>query len=321
MASFGLYLSLQHPADRDPRELVAERLELVRVVRDAGFDSVFAGQHFLVPPGFQMLQPVPMLARVASEAGSMTLGTAVLIATLLNPLEIAESAATLAALVPGGFVLGLGAGYRPEEDAAFGVEQRRTRTFADKLRVVRDLLEGKAVTASGPGYRLEEARLTLLPQPRPQIWVAATTDGGVRRAAEIGDAWLAAPSSRLRDLEHHVGLLRELSDGRPVQVAAMREAVVSDSDEEALALAAPFLDPQGTSSAGRVEHEPGRYVVGGPETAARELQALLDTGVDHVVFRVQRPGIALRAALRTLELLARDVIPILRSPLRSEPVT
>jgi alkanesulfonate monooxygenase SsuD/methylene tetrahydromethanopterin reductase-like flavin-dependent oxidoreductase (luciferase family) len=303
---FGLYLSLQHPAERDPRELVAERLELVRLVAAAGFDSVFVGQHFLVPRDVQMLQPVPMLGRIAAEASDLTLGTAVLVTTLLNPVEVAENAATLATLAPGRFVLGAGLGYRPEENAAFGVEARRVTAFTEKLRVIRALLEGEEVTASGPGYALEQARLTLRPEPQPDLWVAATGEAGVRRAAALGDAWLAAPQMSVEEIRR-LGPL-----AGPGPHAALREAVVAPTDEEALRLARPFLEPTGTSSAGRREHEPGRYVVGSPQTAARELRALLDAGVDHVIFRVQRPGVALADAVRTLELLGGSVLPTLR---------
>ena len=64
----------------------------------------------------------------------MTLGTAILITTLLNPVEVAENAATLAALSPGRFVLGAGLGYRPEEDAAFGVDGRVQRVHGEAAR-------------------------------------------------------------------------------------------------------------------------------------------------------------------------------------------
>lgn len=311
MPRFGFYLSLQHPAGRDPRDLVRERLELVALVREAGFDSVFAGQHFLVPGEVQMLQPVPMLGRVAAEAGGMTLGTAVLITTLLNPVEVAENAATLAALAPGRFVLGAGAGYRREEDAAFGVGADRIRVFEDKLRVIRRLLAGEQVTASGRGYRLEGASLTLRPEPRPDLWVAATTEGGIERAAELGDAWLIAPSTTVAEIRRGRELLVDRLGGPPRELPALREAVVAATDAEAAALAVPFLDPRGTSSAGRVPLEAGRYIVGGPQRAAGELEALLDAGVDHVIFRVQRPGVSHRDAMRTLELLASNVIPLL----------
>jgi alkanesulfonate monooxygenase SsuD/methylene tetrahydromethanopterin reductase-like flavin-dependent oxidoreductase (luciferase family) len=308
---FGLYLSLQHPAERDPRELVAERLELVALVRDAGFNSVFCGQHFLVPGDVQMLQPVPILGRIAAEAGSLTIGTGILITTLLNPVEVAENAATLAAIAPGRFVLGAGVGYRPEENAAFGVEQGRIHAFEDKLRVIRRLLDGEEVTASGPGFRLEGASLTLRPEPRPALWVAATTQAGIERAAELGDAWLAAPSARVSEIRHGREILTARLGREPRELPALREAVVAPTRAEAVALAEPFLDPRGTSSAGPVALEPGRYIVGAPDEAAGELEALFDAGVDHVIFRIQRPGIAYRDAIRTIELLASDVIPSL----------
>lgn len=309
MRRFGLYLSLQHPEDRDPRELVAERLELVTLVREAGFDSVFCGQHFLVPPDVQMLQPVPVLGRIAAEAGRMTIGTGILITTLLNPVEVAENAATLAAIAPGRFVLGAGVGYRPEENAAFGVERGRIAAFEGKLRVVRQLLDGEEVTASGPGYRLDGASLTLRPVPRPELWVAATTEAGIERAASLGDAWLAAPSARVSEIRRGREVLTARLGHEPAELPALREAVVAPTHAEAVALAGPFLDPRGTSSAGRVSLEPGRYIVGGPGEAAGELEALFEAGVDHVIFRVQRPGISYRQAIRTIELLASDVIP------------
>jgi hypothetical protein len=60
------------------------------------------------------------------------------------------------------------------------------------------------------------------------------------------------------------------------------------------------------------------YIVGGPETAARELQAVLDAGATHVIFRVQRPGISLEHAMRTLELLAANVLPSLKQSVTIE---
>ena len=91
----------------------------------------------------------------------MTLGTAVLITTLLNPVETAENAATLAALTEGRFVLGAGLGYRPEEDAAFGVPTKRVTAFTEKLRVIRRLLDGEPVAqvAAGVGFH-DQAHLT-----------------------------------------------------------------------------------------------------------------------------------------------------------------
>src|SRR3712207_9043867 len=86
---YGLWVSAQHPEGVNPGRCLGEHLEQVRFVRDNGFDSVFAGQHFLSDP-FQMLQPTPLLARIAAESGNLTVGSGVFLAALLNPVELAE---------------------------------------------------------------------------------------------------------------------------------------------------------------------------------------------------------------------------------------
>lgn len=55
-----------------------DHLGQVRACRDAGFDFVSWGQHWLIHP-FQHFQPIPALARLAAEAGSMDLVTGVLL--------------------------------------------------------------------------------------------------------------------------------------------------------------------------------------------------------------------------------------------------
>jgi alkanesulfonate monooxygenase SsuD/methylene tetrahydromethanopterin reductase-like flavin-dependent oxidoreductase (luciferase family) len=158
----GLYLSGQHPPGVSAAAAVREHLEQVELARELGFASVWAPQHFLADP-FQMFQPVPLLARVAAAADGMTIGTGVLVLTLLNPVECAENAASLDAIAGGRFVLGVGLGYRPTENAAFGVERGRAELFERELDVVRRLLAGESVTAAGPGFELVQARLPLVP--------------------------------------------------------------------------------------------------------------------------------------------------------------
>ena len=113
----GIFLSGQHPPAVSAAAAVREHLEQVALARELGLSSVWAGQHFLSHP-FQMFQSVPLLARMAAEAQGMTVGTAIVLLTLLNPVEVAENAATLAAIADGNFVLGVGFGYRAVENDA-----------------------------------------------------------------------------------------------------------------------------------------------------------------------------------------------------------
>lgn len=324
---YGLFIAGQHPPDADPRRALEEHLEQVRFVRDHGFSSVFGGQHFLSEP-FQMFQLVPLLARVAADAGELTVGAGILLITLLNPVEVAENAATLDAVTGGRFVLGVGLGYRREENEAFALPEQRVRVFTEKLDVIRRLLEGQRVTASGHGYRLEESRLPLrsIQRPRPPIWMAANSDAAVRRAARLADTWFVNPHVTVDELERQVAVFRKARGSEPDELPAIREACVAATDEEALAVARPYLDrkykayvewgqsdvlpPTDTLRREWEELRAGRFIIGGPETAAAQIREHRDRlGITHLLFRVQWPGLLHENAMRTLELLARDVLP------------
>jgi alkanesulfonate monooxygenase SsuD/methylene tetrahydromethanopterin reductase-like flavin-dependent oxidoreductase (luciferase family) len=323
---FSLFVAAQHPPGDDPAARLWEHIEQVRFVRDAGFHSIFAGQHFLPAP-YQMLQPVPLLARLAAEAGDLRVGAGILLLPLLNPVEVAEQAATLDVLTGGRFVLGVGLGYRDEENAAFGLPADRVRVYREKLDVVTRLLEGEEVTASGHGYQLEGARLAPRPlqRPRPPIWMAANSDAAVRRAAQLADTWYVNPHTTVVEVERQLALFRAERGSEPTELPLMREACVAPTDDEALALAARYLVPKYAAYVewGQSDVLPrsdtlrrewddlraGRFIVGGPETAVEQIRALAGLGVTELVLRVQWPGLPQRDALRTLELLASDVLP------------
>ena len=70
---FGLGLSVQHSPDDSQAGRFQEHLEQVRLASAVGFDSVWASQHYLSAP-FTYFQPIPLLAKVAADAGRMSLG-------------------------------------------------------------------------------------------------------------------------------------------------------------------------------------------------------------------------------------------------------
>jgi alkanesulfonate monooxygenase SsuD/methylene tetrahydromethanopterin reductase-like flavin-dependent oxidoreductase (luciferase family) len=324
---YGLYVAAQHPEGANPGRYLSEHLEQVRFARDNGFDSVFAGQHFLSAP-FQMLQPTPLLARLAAESGDLTIGSGIFLAALLNPVELAEQVATLDIICGGRFVLGAGLGYRDEENMAFGLTSHRVRVLEEKLDIVRRLLEGERVTATGHGYRLEDAKLSLrsLSEPRPPIWLAANSDAAVRRAARLADTWFVNPHTTVDELERQLALFKTERGTMPSELPAIREVCVRRTDEEAIDVARPFLDrkykayvrwgqsealpPTDTLRQEWEELREGRFIVGSPETAAAQIRQHRDRlGINHLVFRAQWPGMSHREAMETLRQLSSAVIP------------
>ena len=328
----GLYLSAQHPPRVPAAGAVREHLEQVELARDLGFASVWAPQHFLSHP-FQMFQTVPLLARVAAAAEKMMIGTGVLLLTLLNPVECAENAATLDAIAGGRFVLGVGLGYRAVENAAFRVGGGRANLFERKLDVVRRLLAGETVTAAGDGFELTDARLALVPDRPPPIWIAAHSDRAVKRAAQLGDAWFVNPHTRLDELERQMVIYRAERAGAGLQAAAvtpvLKDVCVARSDEEAVRLARPYLQAKYKAYVdwGQSEVLPGsdtlrrefaklteggRFVLGSPSTCAAMLADHVNRlGADHFVCRLQWPGMPQAHVLQSMRLLAKEVLPAL----------
>jgi alkanesulfonate monooxygenase SsuD/methylene tetrahydromethanopterin reductase-like flavin-dependent oxidoreductase (luciferase family) len=326
----GLFLAAQHPEGRDAREAMADHVEQAGLARELGLSSVMAGQHFLSDP-YQMAQPIPLLARVAAAAEGMTIGPGVLLLPLLNPLQVAEEIATLDAIAGGRVALGVGIGYRDVELAAFGVTDKPSKVFADKLDVVKRLLAGETVTASGPGYTLDGARLSLLPSGPVPIWVAANRDAAVRRAARVGDAWLMNPHTTLDELErqHRVFLAAREEAGLPApeEIPALREVCVAPTDEEAMLLAgrhlagkyAAYVDwgqsdvmPDGDTlrRAWKELTEGGRFIIGSPATAGRMLAEHAErAGITHLICRMQWPGMEQEPVLRSMRLLVEEALP------------
>ena len=115
-----------------------------------GFDMVALGQHFLSTE-FQMLQPAIVAARLAAETGPMRLGITIYLLPLLNPVAVAEEAASLDVITGGRFILGAGLGYRAVEDEAFGLGQgERVPRLRQHLEVVKRLWAGDTVTFDSP---------------------------------------------------------------------------------------------------------------------------------------------------------------------------
>jgi alkanesulfonate monooxygenase SsuD/methylene tetrahydromethanopterin reductase-like flavin-dependent oxidoreductase (luciferase family) len=284
----GLLLSGQHPAGDSAMGAVGQHLEQVELARELGFSSVWASQHFLSHP-FLYLQSVPLLARVAAAAEGMTVGTAILLLTLLNPVEVAENAATLDAIAAGRFVLGVGIGYRPVENAAFGVAHRRADLFERKLEIVRRLLAGDRVTATGHGFELEHARLTLVPERPPPIWVAANSEprcGGRHGSATHGSS---TPRAARR---------ARAPDG-PIPGRARR-----------------IWPARGNIDAGAQGGVRRRHRRAGPgtRTPAAILADHIDRlGADHLVCRLQWPGMPQHQVLSSMQLLAQEVLPALHA--------
>ncbi|MBI3078094.1 MAG: LLM class flavin-dependent oxidoreductase [Deltaproteobacteria bacterium] len=332
---FGLMLSAQHQPGAPILRRLHEHLAQVRLARRLGFDSVAMGQHYLTTP-YQHLQTVPLLGRLAAEAEGMAIGATVLLLPLHHPVELAEQVATLDVITGGRFICGVGVGYREIENEAFGSPfGERIARFAETLEVMRRLWTEEVVTFEGRFFRLPRVTLTLKPvqRPHPPIWVAANSDAGVRRAAQLGDAWVVNPHATLATLERQVALYRRCLDeaGKPfpADFPILKELYIAPESAAARREAQPHLASKYQSYVAWgqdkvLPREDGfeqpfdelvrdRFIIGDPalcrEEIARHHERL---GVTHFIFRLQWPGLPQAKVLRALRLLGTEVIPRFR---------
>jgi alkanesulfonate monooxygenase SsuD/methylene tetrahydromethanopterin reductase-like flavin-dependent oxidoreductase (luciferase family) len=331
----GIFLNVQQPDTVAPHTIIEQAVAHTALCRDLGFDLVSAGQHFLTEV-FQMAQLMPLLARIAADAGDMRVASNIALLTLLNPVELAENTATLDAITGGRFVLGVGLGYRPEEFDAFGIPEKKVRIFLDKLDVVKRLLEGESVTAEGLGYKLVNQRLAMqsTQSPRPPIWLAANADSAVKRAARVADTWTVNPHANLAELVRQTAMFHEAraEAGLPVvtELPVMKEIYVGEDDESAEREARSYLQAKYKAYVkwGQDEVMPdadsldqdwedlkagGRFILGGPDRCVAELQEHLDAlRCDTLIFRFGWVGMPDELVQGNIRRFAETVKPRLR---------
>jgi alkanesulfonate monooxygenase SsuD/methylene tetrahydromethanopterin reductase-like flavin-dependent oxidoreductase (luciferase family) len=328
----GIGLSVQHLPDDAQAQRFQEHLEQVRLARAVGFTSVWASQHYLSDP-FTYFQPIPTLARVAAEARGLTLGTGCLLLPLHHPVEIAEQLATLDVITGGRLVFGVGLGYRDVENRAMGHDPKeRVGRLVEGLEVIEQLWNGEPVTYEGTHFRLRDVRISMRPlqRPRPPVWLAANSDGGVRRAARLGDAWMMNPHATLPTLERQQALFRttrrELGRPAATETPLIKECYVAPESSTAYAESAVFLDakyrayrrweqdkalPPGETFAGSFEElARDRFVIGDPAKAVDEIARYRERlGVTTLIVRLQWPGMEQAKVLRSIRLLGEKVLP------------
>ena len=329
---FGVFVMPQHPRSDNSVERFHETVTLARAARDAGFDAVAAGHHYLSPP-YQSLQSLPLLCRLAAETGNMELVLAVLLLPLLNPVQVAEDVASLDVMSEGRCVFGIGLGYREAEFEGFGVQMRdRVPRMLESLELIKRLWAEDEVTHEGRFFQVHDATCTIRParKPYPPIWIAANADPAVVRTARMGLPWFVNPHAALgtieRQWQRYKQALAETGQELPAARPIGLELSVAPTHEEAVTTARPYLEAKYAAYAawGQDKALPGeesfqvpfeelardRFILGNPDEVIEQLEERvrrLDS--NYFLFRVGWPGMEAAKVVRVIERMGQDVLP------------
>ena len=333
----GIMVSNQQFEGVDMVKALDEQIVMIRLARDHGWDSYFTGQHYLNEGGNQGLQMVPYLARLAADAGHMTMGVGLLLAPLHNPVYTAETIASLDVISRGNMVFGVGLGYRTAEFEAFGVRKgQRVQRFEECLVVAKRLWTEDKVSYESDTCILRDAHLSLkcVQKPHPPIWFAAKHPNAIRRAAVLGDCLYHSPKATFATHKERLALykdeLRKAGKPLPGENPCRIEIFCAKSRAAAMELGAPYIAEkykayaQWESDKAMPEHErinksfdelvQDRFVIGSPDDCWNQLQPYIkELGITHFVFRTHFLGMPVANALSSMQLMSEELLPALHA--------
>ncbi len=183
-------------------------IAIAKICEDVGFYGAFVSDHLAVPeqidskypysedghPPFggetEFPEPWATISAMAAATTRLHFTTAIYLAALRHPLEVAKAVATASVLSNGRTALGVGVGWVKEEYQQLGRDfHTRGKRLDETLEVCRKLWAGGAVEHRGEHYAFDRLQMSPTPTHPIPIYVGGGSAAALRRAAR-NDGWL-----------------------------------------------------------------------------------------------------------------------------------
>jgi probable F420-dependent oxidoreductase len=200
-----------------------ELMELARAADEAGFESVWLGEHLVLPVGYAsehpttgdsahqhhtgpivdpstvLVDPLVAFGATAAVTTDVTLATGIYLLPLRHPVAVARMTMTLQDVARGRFVLGIGSGWLREEFDTVGIPfDERGGRFDEAIDVLRALWSGEVVTHRGTHFSFGPVQLAPQPVTVPLV-IGGNTDRALRRVAIKADGWFSSGTPNFED--------------------------------------------------------------------------------------------------------------------------
>ena len=294
MTKFGLQIPNFTFADVPDREMFENVADLAVAGEQAGFDSVWVMDHFwqlppLGGPSQPMLEAYTLLGGLAARTRRVKLGTLVTGVTYRNPALLAKMATTLDIVSSGRAMLGLGAAWYEEEHDALGFDFPRAGERLDRLeealQICRAMFTEEAPSFAGKHYRIEKALNIPRPvQPNgPRIMVGGSGEKRtLRLVAQYADMCNinGSPDTIRHLLEVLHGHCADVGrDPGEITTTRLGSLFLTSSAEEAEQTSGFLRDAAGADFE-------ERFTVGDPGAVIDQVDALVDAGLDELIFNL-----------------------------------
>ncbi len=197
-------------------------IRAARLCEELGYDSVWAGEHMVVPsprvppspiePTDPMLDPMVALAWAGAATTRLLLGTGVLLLPQRHPVHLAKEIASLDRLSGGRLLVGVGVAYLEPEMRALGAPMaRRGARSMEYLAAMQALWTQDAPAFDGEfvSFAGVDAHPRPLDRDRgPRIVMGGHSPAAYERTVRFADEWYGFALSPQRAAECVAGIAR-----------------------------------------------------------------------------------------------------------------
>ena len=325
-----------------------EAFELAERAEALGVDCVWLGEIHFTPVRSVISASLQVASSIATRTRRLRVGTAVTVLPLNHPLRTAEEVATLDHISEGRLEFGIGRSGVVRSYDTYGIPYGESQArFRESLEIIKLAWKGEPFSYEGKFYRVSNATVAPTPyqKPHPPMRMATTSRDTFATVGAMGlPSFIGIRVAEIPDLQADLALYRQSwrEAGHPGEPSVYLRVPVYVSDTEAGAVEEPrdsllyFFGRQaelaraGAGRAGmpaerRAQAErmtqltyddilAKKVISGTPPAVIARLREWRDAlGIDGIVAEPNPGGrIPPELETRSLELLAREVIPAFR---------
>jgi len=233
------------PRSHNEWEIDASVDDLVAIATAAdrlGYHHLTASEHIAIPGdvearrGKRYWDLLSTLAYLAAVTERIRLATNMVVLGYHHPLEVVKHYGTLDRLSKGRLILGVGVGsLQPEFELLAKPFDGRGERADDAIRAIRAAWAEREPSYAGPHFQFDDVVVDPTGvQDQPPIWVGGRTTRSLRRAVELGDAWvpfLLGPDEVAAMLDRARDTPAWAERDRPLDVALWPEPVLDPQTE------------------------------------------------------------------------------------------
>lgn len=190
MPHLTLHYDLRHPPQFAPTAptIYSTALDQIAWGERVGFDQVSFGEHHQAEDGYNPC-PLNFASAIGGRTRRMQVRIGVIVAPLYSPIRLAEEIAVTDNILGGRLEVGFGAGYMPDDFAAFEQPYAgRGQRLEDIVTILRRAWSGEAFSYAGTTVRVTPRPVQ---DPMP-IYIGGNSAKAIERAARIGDGFHTA---------------------------------------------------------------------------------------------------------------------------------